>query len=139
MFDESVFAGLDEGVPPVVAAIRHAAARTPGVAGVARVSVRSLDERHEAEVILAVDGAMTVAAGYAIAVAVRGELLQLPGLAAVSVHVEPLEAAGAPHSHDGHHHEPSSYDGHRHDESGRQYYGTASGTHGRTPDIGHSH
>ncbi|MNS18088.1 Cation efflux family protein [compost metagenome] len=148
MFGNSSFPGSEhsqpdghDGVAPeVLADIRHAAAHMPGVGGIKAVRARRFDERLEAEVIIAVDGALTIAAGHEIALAVRRALLQQHGLAEVTVHVEPLEAAGgAPHSHDGHRHAPGIYDGHQHDESGRPYYGPADGKYRQTPDIGHSH
>lgn len=92
-----VFLRLLDGADPRVAdEIRQAARGVDGVADVSEVRVRWAGHRMYAEVHLAVDGAMPVAHGHAIAAEVRHRLLHgLRYLSDATIHVDPAEASGA--------------------------------------------
>ncbi len=89
-----VFARMLDGVEPeVVDEIRRAVAHVPGVRRVSDVAVRWLGHRLRAELCLAVDPALTVAQGHAIAAEAQHELLHhLPYLSSAVIHVDPSDA-----------------------------------------------
>lgn len=95
--------GVDAGV---VEEIEHAVEHVPGVQAVREVCVRWLGHRMRAELCLAVDAALTVEQGHAIAAAAQHELLHhLPYLSSAVIHVDPSTAADdhhriAEHAHD---------------------------------------
>ncbi len=94
-----VWARLLDGVDPeVVDEIEHAAAHVTGVKGVHDVRVRWIGHRLHAELGLAVDGALSVAQGHAIAKdAHRALLAHLPYLSTAAIHVDPDSEAGDHH------------------------------------------
>ncbi len=66
--------------------------------------VRRVGHRPRAEVNIAVDPSLSVAAGYAIAKDVRHHLLHhLPYLDDATIHVDPLTASGEEHHYIGGH------------------------------------
>lgn len=97
-----------DGVDPeVVSEIEHEVGGLPAIRDVTGVRVRWLGHRMRAEVSVAIDGALTVAAGHDIAVEARHRLLhRLPYLSDAIVHVDPGSRAG-----EGHH----AVDMHAHD------------------------
>jgi len=100
---KSVFTRMLDGIDPeVVEEIRHIAHHTPGVAGVSEVRARWVGHWLRAEVNIAVRSSLSVSQGHAIAKQATERLLQeLPHLAAVAVHVDPLEESGED-NHPGH-------------------------------------
>jgi cation diffusion facilitator family transporter len=93
---KSVFTRLLDGLEPgVVEEIRRAAAAVPGVKGVAEVRARWVGHRLHAEVNLAVDPAISVAEGHALAMKVHRHLMErIDYLAGATLHVDPLEEVG---------------------------------------------
>jgi cation diffusion facilitator family transporter len=92
--------GVDEGT---LDAIEDVARAIPGVQSVDRARARWGGHRLEAEIDIAVDRALTVEAGHAIAEATHHELLhQVAHLDHVSVHLNPAGIPGA-HTLTGHH------------------------------------
>ena len=87
--------------------IRHAAAHVPEVKEVTDVRARWLGHRLHAEVNIAVDSDLTVAAGHAVAAEVRHRLLhRLKSLSLAVIHVDPIEQSGeAHHRIEGHAHD----------------------------------
>jgi cation diffusion facilitator family transporter len=99
---------LDGVDPDVVHALRHAAAHVPGVQALTDVRARWIGHTLQAEVSIAVARELSVAEGHAIATEVRHQLLHhVRYLSEVTVHVDPLDRAGAAHhrinahAHDG--------------------------------------
>jgi cation diffusion facilitator family transporter len=98
-----------EGVdPPILHTLRHAAQHVLGVQAVTDVQARWVGHQLRAEVSIAVDPALSVVEGHAIAKEVRHQLLhQVRYLRGVTVHVDPVDEAGelhhhiAEHAHDG--------------------------------------
>jgi cation diffusion facilitator family transporter len=105
----AVFTRMLDGVEPeVIDEIRHAATHVAGVREVAEVRARWIGHRLHAEVNVAVDPALTVAEGHAIAKEVHHQLMHhLKYLAGATIHVDPVGEAGerhhrvAAHTHDG--------------------------------------
>jgi divalent metal cation (Fe/Co/Zn/Cd) transporter len=100
---KSVFARLLDGVEPEVPdEVRSLATATPGVEEVAEVRVRWLGHKMLAEVNIAVDPGLSVAAGHDIAEEVHHELLHnLKYLSNATVHVDPVGLAGEEHHRHG--------------------------------------
>jgi cation diffusion facilitator family transporter len=96
---KSVLTRVADGVDPdVVGEIEHAVDHVPRVQSVADVRVRWLGHRMRAEVAVAVDPKMSVAAAHEVAVDVRHELLhELPYLSDATIHVDPLDRSGGTH------------------------------------------
>lgn len=92
-----VFLRLLDGADPRVAdEIRQVARGVDGVRDVSEVRVRWAGHRMYAEIHLAVDGAMPVARGHAVAAEVRHRLLHgLRYLSDATIHVDPEDASGA--------------------------------------------
>lgn len=105
----AVFTRMLDGVEPeVIDEIYHAATHVAGVREVAEVRARWIGHRLHAEVNIAVDPALSVAEGHAIAKEVHHQLLHhLKYLAGATIHVDPVGEAGerhhhvAAHTHDG--------------------------------------
>lgn len=97
---KAVFERALDGVDPeILDELYHAVAHVPGVREVGEVRARWIGHRLHAEVNLAVDASLTVAAAHAVALEVRHQALHhLPHLGNVVVHVDPTDQAG------GHHH-----------------------------------
>lgn len=104
-----VFTRLLDGIDPqVIDDIGQIAGNTPGVAETTEVRARWLGHRMQAEINVAVDAALSVEQGHAIAQEVRDRLLhRLEYLANAVIHVDPGTASGEEHhvaahpSHDG--------------------------------------
>ena len=99
---------LDGVDPPILHELRHAAQHVPGVQAVTDVQARWVGHQLRAEVSIAVAPALSVAEGHAIAKEVCHQLLhQVRYLRGVTVHVDPIDEAGAlhhqiaEHAHDG--------------------------------------
>jgi cation diffusion facilitator family transporter len=99
---------LDGVDPEVIDALRHAATHVPGVQALTDVRARWVGHDLQAEVSIAVVPELSVAEGHAIATEARHQLLHhVRYLSEVSVHVDPLDQAGAAHhciaehTHDG--------------------------------------
>ena len=94
-----------EGVDPeVIHALRHAATHVPGVLALTDVRARWIGHDLQPEVSIAVARELSVAEGHAIATEVRHQLLHhVRYLSEVSVHVDPLDRAGAEHHRIGEH------------------------------------
>lgn len=89
---------IDGVEPEVVDQIEHAVAHVPGVREVTNVRVRWLGHRLHAELNLAVDPALSVAQGHAIAADAHHTLLrQLPYLSSATIHVDPANRSGDEH------------------------------------------
>lgn len=89
---------IDGVEPEVVDQIKHAVAHVPGVREVTNVRVRWLGHRLHAELNLAVDPALSVAQGHAIAADAHHTLLrQLPYLSSATIHVDPANRSGDEH------------------------------------------
>lgn len=89
---------IDGVEPEVVNQIEHAVAHVPGVREVTNVRVRWLGHRLHAELNLAVDPALSVAQGHAIAADAHHTLLgQLPYLSSATIHVDPANQSGDKH------------------------------------------
>lgn len=104
-----VFTRALDGVDPeVIHALRHAATHVLGVQVLTDVRARWIGHYLQAEVSIAVAPELSVAEGHAIATEVRHQLLHhVRYLNEVTVHVDPLDKAGAEHhridehAHDG--------------------------------------
>jgi cation diffusion facilitator family transporter len=104
-----VFTRALDGVDPeVIHALRHAATHVLGVQVLTDVRARWIGHYLQAEVSIAVASELSVAEGHAIATEVRHQLLHhVRYLNEVTVHVDPLDKAGAEHhridehAHDG--------------------------------------
>jgi divalent metal cation (Fe/Co/Zn/Cd) transporter len=95
---------LDGVDPDVLHALRHAATHVPGVLALTDVRARWIGHDLQAEVSIAVAPELPVAEGHAIATEVRHQLLHhVRYLSEVSVHVDPLDRAGAEHHRIGEH------------------------------------
>ena len=96
---KSVFSRLLDGVEPEVPDdVRIVAEDTEGVEGVAEVRVRWLGHKMLAEVNIAVDPSLLVAAGHDIALEVHHRLLhELKYLSNATVHVDPVGLVGEEH------------------------------------------
>jgi cation diffusion facilitator family transporter len=94
-----VFTRALDGVDPeVVGELRHAVAHVPRVQALTDVRARWVGHDLRAEVSIAVAPELSVAEGHAIATEVRHQLLHhVRYLSDVSVHVDPLDQAGAEH------------------------------------------
>ncbi len=94
---KEVFLRLLDGADPRVGdEIRETVSASPGVKEVTEVRVRWSGHRMYAEVNLAVDGALPVEEGHAIATEARHRMLhRLPYLSDATVHVDPANASGA--------------------------------------------
>lgn len=94
---------LDGIEPEVIDQIQKVAGRAPGVQAVRDVRARWFGHEIRAELSIAVDGDLTVAAGHAIAKEVQHALIHgVAYLTLVKIHVDPLEEAGDhhhPHAH----------------------------------------
>ena len=98
---------LDAVDPQVVAEIREAAYRTPGVADVTEARLRWVGHRLLAELNVAVNPDLSIEQGHQIAKDVRHTLLhQLRYLSNATIHLDPVTASGeahhriADHAHD---------------------------------------
>jgi cation diffusion facilitator family transporter len=100
-----VFTRALDGVDPeVIHALRHAATHIPGVRALTDVRARWIGRYLQAEVSIAVARELSVAEGHAIATEVRHQLLHhVRYLSEVTVHVDPLDRAGAEHHRIGEH------------------------------------
>ncbi len=100
---KSVFPQLLDGVGPEVPnEVRNVALVTGGVRGVAEVQVRSLGHKTLAEVNIAVDPDLLVAAGHDIAEDAHYQLLHnLKYLSKATVHVDPFGLAGKEYNRHG--------------------------------------
>jgi cation diffusion facilitator family transporter len=96
---KAVFARMLDGVDPeVVDELERAARATPGVREVTGARVRWLGHRLHAELNVAVDAALSVGQGHAVAKAVQHELLHhLTYLSSATIHVDPTGESGADH------------------------------------------
>jgi cation diffusion facilitator family transporter len=89
---------LDGVDPEVIHDLRHAAAHVSGVRALTEVRARWVGHYLRAEVSIAVAPELSVAEGHALATEVRHQLLHhVRYLSEVSVHVDPLDQAGAEH------------------------------------------
>jgi cation diffusion facilitator family transporter len=89
---------LDGVDPEVIDELRHAAAHVPRVQALTEVQARWVGHDLRAEVSIAVAPELSVAEGHDIATEVRHQLLHhVRYLSEVSVHVDPLDQAGAEH------------------------------------------
>jgi cation diffusion facilitator family transporter len=104
-----VFTRLLDGVDPeVIDEIRHVSTHVEGVEDVAEVRARWLGHRLRAEVNVAVDPALSVAEGHAVAREVNHRLMhELQYLDMAVVHVDPAQESGEEHHR---------VDAHRHDD-----------------------
>ncbi len=106
---KAVFSRMLDGVEPEhIDEIHHAAHHVSGVREVSDVRARWIGHRLHAEINVAVDPALSVAQGHAIAKEVHHQLLHhLPFLSKTTIHIDPVEEAGETyhhiheHSHDG--------------------------------------
>jgi cation diffusion facilitator family transporter len=104
-----VFTRALDGVnPEVIHTLRHAATHVSRVQALTEVRARWVGHDLQAEVSIAVAPELSVAEGHAIATEVRHQLLHhVRYLSEVTVHVDPLDKAGAEHhridehAHDG--------------------------------------
>ena len=103
-----VIRAVDGINPAVLAELRHIAQHAPGVQAVTEVQARWVGHRLRTELNIAVSPTLSVTQGHAIAKEVRHRLLHhVRYLNEVSVHVDPLDQAGAEHhrianhAHDG--------------------------------------
>lgn len=89
---------MDTAPPPgVLAAIRAAAGSVPGVAAVHAVRARRHGPRLLVDLVIAVPGDVTVAAGHRVADAAADRVrAALPAAAEVLVHVDPHRGAPGP-------------------------------------------
>ena len=96
---KAIFTRLLDGVDPeVIDEIMHAMNHAQGVRGVTEVRLRWSGHRLHAEVNLAVNPKLSVAAGHAIAMEARHQLLHhLPYLSKVTIHVDPENLSGEEH------------------------------------------
>jgi cation diffusion facilitator family transporter len=100
-----VFTRALDGVDPeVIHALRHAVTHVPGVQALTDVRARWVGHYLQAEVSIAVAPELSVAEGHAIATEVRHQLFHhVRHLNEVTVHVDPLDQAGAEHHRIGAH------------------------------------
>lgn len=106
---KAVFSRMLDGVEPEhMDEIAHAAHHVLGVEEVSEVRARWIGHRLHAEMNVAVDPALSVAEGHAIAKEVHHQLLHhLPFLSNVTIHIDPVDEAGetyhhiSEHTHDG--------------------------------------
>lgn len=106
---KAVFSRMLDGVEPEhMDEIAHAAHHVSGVEEVSEVRARWIGHRLHAEMNVAVDPALSVAEGHAIAKEVHHQLMHhLPFLSHATIHIDPVEEAGETyhhiheHSHDG--------------------------------------
>ena len=99
---------LDAVEPEVIDELRHAAAQVAGVLEVSEVRARWIGHRLHAEINVAVEAGLTVAAAHEMAKEVRHQALhRLPHLGNAVIHVDPADQLGeinhriAAHAHDG--------------------------------------
>jgi len=89
---------IDGVEPEVVDEIEQAVAHVPGARAVSGVRVRWLGHRLHAELNVAVDPALSVAQGHAIAKDAHHALLEhLPYLSSATIHVDPEDESGEAH------------------------------------------
>jgi cation diffusion facilitator family transporter len=110
---------LDGVEPEITDEIRHAAKHVPGVLAVRDAKARWIGHKLHAEVAIAVDPTLSVAAASEIAAALERELhAHLPALAAASIQFGWLEGAARPdvhtqgehgHGEPAHHHAPEPF------------------------------
>ena len=105
---KAVFTRLLDGVEPeVIEEIRHTASHVPSVQDVSEVRARWVGHRLRAEVNVAVDPALSVAKGHAVAREVNHRLIhELGYLETAVVHIDPVQESGEEHH---------GVDGHTHD------------------------
>ena len=96
---QAVFTRLLDGVDSaLIAEIRHTALHLSDVQEVTQVRARWLGHRLYAELNMTISPQLSVAQGHAIAMHVRHHLFhQMPHLANVVIHVDPLDASGEEH------------------------------------------
>jgi cation diffusion facilitator family transporter len=100
---------LDGVEPKVTAEIRHAAEHVSGIARVVTAKARWIGHRLHADVAIAVDDAVTLAAASRIARDLKEELFKhLPALRTVNIIFESLDGAEDPHGV-AHHHTPEPF------------------------------
>jgi cation diffusion facilitator family transporter len=94
-----VFIRALDGIDPhMITELRHAAAHVPGVQALTEVRARWVGHDLQADVSIAVAPELSVAEGHALATEVRHQLLHhVRYLSDASVHVDPLDRAGAEH------------------------------------------
>jgi cation diffusion facilitator family transporter len=94
-----VFIRALDGIDPhMITDLQHAAAHVPGVQALTEVRARWVGHALQAEVSVAVAPELSVAEGHALATEVRHQLLHhVRYLSDASVHVDPLDQAGAEH------------------------------------------
>lgn len=98
------FRMLDGADPDVIDELRDAAAHVPQVEEVTEVRARWLGHRLHAELNIAVDPELTIAAAHAVAAEVRHQLLHhLEYLSLVVIHVDPADQSGEAHHRIGEH------------------------------------
>jgi cation diffusion facilitator family transporter len=105
---KAVFTRMLDGVgPEVIEEVRHAAAHVPGVQEVTEVRARWIGHRLSVEANIAVDPALSVGDGHAIAAEVDHQLRHhLSYISLATIHVDPAHASGETHhlhehAHDG--------------------------------------
>lgn len=104
----SIFLRMLDGVEPgVLESVEHATRHVRGVREVAEVRARWNGHRLHLEVNVAVDPALTVGEGHAIAKEVRHQILhRVPHVAQITVHVDPATEIGEQfHRVEGHAHD----------------------------------
>ena len=100
---------LDGVEPKVTAEIRHAAEHVPGIARVVTAKARWIGHRLHADVGIAANDTIPLAAATGIARDLKAELFEhLPALRTVNIMFEPLNEADAPHG-SAHHHAPEPF------------------------------
>lgn len=110
-----VFERILDGVDPeVLDEIEHSAGHILGVQTVSSVRIRWLGHRMHAELNIAVDPALSVAEGHALAVEMQNQLLRhLNYLSSATIHVDPANRSGDQHHEvDSHSHEESAEHSH---------------------------
>ena len=105
---------LDGVEPKLIEEIKHAVQHVPDVGRALEVKARWLGHRLHADIVIAVDDEMTVAAANQIVQMVQNELhSDLPSLSSTNIVVRPASEAGAdlplPVSIRGHHHSPEPF------------------------------
>jgi len=98
---KAVFTRMLDGVDPgLIEEVRRVSAQVSGVREVTEVRARWIGHRLTVEANIAVDPNLSVAEGHDIAWQANHELLHaLPSLSIVTIHVDPLGAAGESHHH----------------------------------------
>lgn len=100
---------LDGVEPKVVAEIRHAAEHVPGIERVITAKARWIGHRLHADVAIAADNTIPLAAATGIARDLKKELIQhLPALRTVNVTFDPLNDVDTQHG-SSHHHAPQPF------------------------------